>query len=154
MAFNRLDAGDQEAFLSLSKDLHLSLQTEREFLEWLPEIAYSRRQSVASVLLADEINSAGKSPLLNAPQKIQKIRACIFSMRFPRYDAALRRWKQVVNKTFGESSPVAAIPNLYFEKNRLELRIQISSAKEAHDVFVKLAALPENTWSSLIDPAT
>jgi hypothetical protein len=151
-AFNRLDAGDQEAFLSLSKDLQLSLQTEREFLEWLPEIAYSRKQSVASVLQAEEINSTRNSPILNAPQKIEKIRACVFSMRFPQYDAALKQWKQVANKAFGDTSNIAVMPNPYFEKNRLELRIRISNADEAEEVMRKLAALPKSTWASLIDP--
>ena len=151
-AFNRLDAADQEAFLALSNELHLSLQTEREFLEWLPEIAYSRKQTTAMVLESDEIRAARKSPVLNAPQKIERIRAYIFSLRFPRYDAVLKQWKQLSQRTFGNIPGVAVTPSPYFEKNRLELRISISKADEACEVMQKLAALPKSTWVSLIDP--
>jgi hypothetical protein len=151
-AFNRLDAGDQGAFLVLSEELQLSLHTEREFLEWLPEIAYSRKQTAAMVLESDEIRAARKSPVLNAPQKIEKIRAYIFSLRFPRYDAVLRQWKQLSQRTFGNIPGVVVTPSPYFEKNRLELRISIAKADEACEVMQKLAALPKNTWASLIDP--
>lgn len=151
-AFNRLEAVDQAAFLSLANELRLSSQTEREFLEWLPEIAYSRKQSIASLLESDEIKAARNSPVLNAPQKIERIRAYIFSSRFPRYDAALKQWKQLSQKTFGKISGVAVTPNPYFEKNKIELRISISSARGACDVMGKLAAIPEGTWVSLIDP--
>jgi hypothetical protein len=151
-AFNRLDAADQKAFLALSNELHLSLQTEREFLEWLPEIAYSRKQTIASVLESDEILAARKSPVLNAPQKIERMRAYIFSLRFPMYDAALKQWKQLSQKTFGNMPGVAVVPNPYFEKDRLELRISISKADEACEVMRKLAALPKSTWAALINP--
>jgi hypothetical protein len=151
-AFDRLDAADREAFLALSSDLQLTLQTEREILEWLPEIAYSRRQTVAAVLGSEEILAVWKSPKLNAPQKIQKIRAHLFSSRFPRYDAAQKQWKRLSQKTFGNMRCLAVTPNPYFEKDKLELRISVSSAREALDVMGKLAAIPQSTWASLIDP--
>jgi hypothetical protein len=151
-AFGALNAVDQEAFLSLSSELHLSLQTEREFLEWLPEIAYSGAQGIAAVLASDQIKGCRDDAVLTAPQKIQRIRAYIFSIRFPRYDAALKRWKQIANKTFGQTPNIAITPSPFFEKDKLELRIAVSRADEAFGVMQKLAALPKSAWASLIDP--
>jgi hypothetical protein len=151
-AFDRLDAADQQAILSLSSQLRLSLQTEREFLEWLPEIAYCRKQTVAMVLETPEILDAMNSPALNAPQKIEKIRACIFSLRFPRYDAALKQWKQLSNKTFGNMPGVAVTPSPYFEKNRIELRITVTNAEQAREIMGKLGEISRETWTSLINP--
>jgi hypothetical protein len=151
-AFDRLDSADQQAMLSLCGQVRLSLQTEREFLEWLPEIAYLAGQTVATVLDSPEIRKAMNSTDLNAPQKIEKIRACIFSLRFPRYDAALKRWKQVANRTFGSMPGVAISPSPYFEKNKVELRITLTGAEQAREIMEKLGAISQETWESLIDP--
>lgn len=132
--------------------VRLSLQTEREFLEWLPEIAYSARQTVATVLDSPEIRETMNSTVLNAPQKIEKIRAFIFSLRFPWYDAALKQWKQVSHKTFGNMPGVAISPSPYFEKNRVELRITLTGAEQAREIMGKLGVIPLATWSALIDP--
>jgi hypothetical protein len=151
-AFARLDASDQQAFLSLVHGLRLSLQTEREFLEWLPEIAFSCGQSVKAVLQSDGIIAAQKSTFFNAPQKIEKIREHLFSLRFPQYDATLKKWNQLAQKTFGKMSGVLVRPNPFFEKNKIELQISISSASQARELMARLAAVPESTWASLIDP--
>jgi len=152
MNFNALVGNDRHAFLSLSAGLQLSFQTEREFLEWLPEIAYAGKKSIADILGSDEIQKVKNDALLNAPQKIQKIRDHIHSLRFPRYDAALLHWHDVANKTFANMNRVAVVPNPYFEKSRLEVRVTVSAGINAREVFGKLAQVTESTWASLIDP--
>jgi hypothetical protein len=151
-AFERFPPSDQTIFLCFFQGLQLSLQTEREFLEWLPEIAWSGKKSIATVLEADEINRDKNDTVLSAPQKIQKIRTSIFALRFPQYDAAMKKWKQIATTTFGGTSEVAIVPSPYFEKNRLELRITLSRPDAACTVLGKLAAIPGSTWEALINP--
>jgi hypothetical protein len=150
--FNRLPEPDQSSFISFFKGLQLSLQAEREFLQWLPEIAYSRKQSIASVLGSKDITGITTAATHNPPQKIMKIRAYLFGLRFPQYDKTLRDWKLLIKKTFGAQSNISIEPCPYFEKNRLEFRMRLTMAHEAQKVFEKLAAITEQTWSSLISP--
>jgi hypothetical protein len=150
--FEKWSAKDQNAFFSFFKGLKLSFQTEREFLEWLPEIAYAGNSSIASLLESDEITGAKNNARLGAPQRIEKIRACIFALRFPGYDAALKKWKHLSQKAFGGLSNVVVTPSPYFEKKRIEVRITISRANEARASLEKMSAIPESVWSSLIDP--
>jgi hypothetical protein len=151
-AFEKWTPSDQAIFLCFFQRLQLSLQTEREFLEWLPEIAWSGKKSIAAVLADDEISRDKNDTVLSAPQKIQKIRTHIFALRFPQYDAAMKKWKQIAAKTFGGTSGVSVVPSPYFEKNRLELRIGLSGPEEASTVLGKLAAIPGSTWEALINP--
>jgi hypothetical protein len=150
--FERLNPSDRSLFLRFFEGLQLSLQTEREFLEWLPEIAYSGNRTLAAILESEDLTKVKNDIVPSAPQKIQKIRAILFALRFPNYDAALKKWKQISAKTFGETSGVSVVPSPYFEKNRLELRISISGPSEALAVLEKLALIPVGTWESLIDP--
>jgi hypothetical protein len=150
---NLWDAADRDAYFALTHGLRLSCQTEREVLEWLPEIAYSHRQSIAAILGSDEINAIKNNAALNPPQKIQKIFAHVFSLRFPQYDALLKQWKRLERKTFAGMRKVSVTASPYFEKNRLELRILVSDPQEACITLGKMAAIPESTWASLIDPS-
>src|SRR5271157_4451414 len=53
--FSLLDKQDRKAFLEIFKDMKLSRQTQHEFLEWLPEIAFSRDVSVPDLLRSREM---------------------------------------------------------------------------------------------------
>jgi hypothetical protein len=152
MNFNSMVGNDRRAFLALSAELRLSQQTEREFLDWLPEIAYARKKSVAEILESVELEKARTGRILNPPQKIQKIRDLIHGMRFPEYAGVLREWEKTARKTFAGMSKVMVVPSQYFEKSRLEVRVLVSSPEDAATVFEKLAAVPQSAWRSLIDP--
>jgi hypothetical protein len=151
-AFNRWNASDQTAYLVFFKDLRLSFQTERQFLEWLPETAFSNKQSIGSILASEEIKRIAGNATLSAPLKIEKIREHLFSLRNPRYDGVHKHWHTLERKTLANMRNVTVTPSLFFEKNRLELRITVTTAGEARQTMEKLAAVPENTWSALIDP--
>jgi hypothetical protein len=153
LKLDQWDAADRNAYFALTDGFRLSCQTERKVLEWLPEIAYSHRQSIAAILGSDELNAIQNNTALNPPQKIEKIFEYVFSLRFPQYDELLKQWKRLERKTFAGMRNVSVAASPYFEKNRLELRILVSDPREACITLGKMAAIPESTWASLIDPA-
>jgi|GEM_PF-959387 len=149
---------DQAAFLGTFRDVLLSQQTQREFLEWLPEIAFERKTTVAEILRSENIQKTMSDTTLNSPQKIEAIRNLLFSEKFPGYNEVLKKWKKLATTTANTvlanepSSKVAFIPNPAFEKNNLELRISIAHAKAAKELFTRLSEIPQDTWSRLIYP--
>jgi hypothetical protein len=153
----RLDPIDQKAFLTTFWDFSLSLQTQREFLEWLPEIAYSKATTVAQLLQSGEIQAILKKSS-NAPQKIEAIRSVLYAWKYPRFSEALTQWNHLARITSQNvlenepSSLVAFNPNPAFEKNRLEIKISIAHANAAHEIFNKLSSIPQSTWAKLIYP--
>ena len=138
--------------------MKLSQQTQREFLEWLPEIAFSRGIPVSDLLQSKEITAIMNNATLNAPQKIEAVRDLLHSWKFPAYSEALKTWKQTAAATSRAvlenepSSRVVFMPSPAFEKNKLEIRISIAHARAAKEVFEGLSKIPQSTWAKLIYP--
>jgi hypothetical protein len=153
-----LDNKDQAAFLETFREMLLSQQTQREFLEWLPEIASAQKTTVEEILHSENIQKTIADKTLNGPQKIESIRAVLFSKKFPHYSETLKRWKKLASaltKTVLKNEPssqVVFIPSPGFEKNNLELRISIAHAKAAGEIFSRLSEIPTDMWGKLIYP--
>jgi hypothetical protein len=156
--FCQLQPADQSAFLAFFNGLILSQQMQREMLEWLPELAYAQECTVAELLHKEPIQAIVNNPGLNGPQKIETLRNYIYGQKYPLYSEALKTWKKTSAATIKTvlknepSSQIVFIPAPAFEKNRLEIRISIAHAKAAHEIFSKLADIPQSTWSELMYP--
>jgi hypothetical protein len=156
--FCLLGSQDQAAFLDAFRGIDLSQQTQREFLEWLPEIAYSRKMTVSELLQSEDIQKKINDKILNNPQKIEAIRTLLHSWKFPLYDETLKKWKKIAATTSKDvienepSSKVVFVPSPAFEMNKLEIRITINHAPAAKEIFQKLLDVPQKTWSQLIYP--
>jgi hypothetical protein len=152
------EAKDQSAFLERFRGLVLSSQTQREFIEWLPEIGFERKESVAALLQSEKIREITGDGVINNPQKIEAIRTLLFSWKFPLFEGAMEKWKKTAAATSrsatenAPSSKVVFMPNPAFEMNKLEIRITINHAPVAGEIFRKLAEVPQSTWSHLIYP--
>lgn len=151
-SFLLLTEPDQQAYLDFFANLPLSLQYEREFLEWLPEIAYSQQKQVSDIFSSQDLLKIKTDTLLNSPQKIQKIRSILFALRFPHYDELLEEWKNLAHKNFSDTSKIAISPNPFFEKNKLELRLTFTHTEEAMAITQRLSQIPKETWKRLIHP--
>ncbi len=156
--FCLMEAGDRKAFLDAFRGIELSLQTQREFLEWLPEIAYNGKTTVKALLDAPGIQKIVNDEILNGPQKIEALRALVHSWKFPRYDETLKKWKKLAAATARSavenepSSKVIFVPSHAFEMNKLEIRITLSHAPAAKEIFQKLSEVPKTVWSQLMYP--
>jgi hypothetical protein len=149
---------DQTAFLDSFRGIGLSLQTQREFLEWLPEIAYEKKTTVSSLLGSAKLQEIINDTILNNPQKIEAMRTLLHSWKFPLYDEALKNWKKAAAATSKSvlenepSSKVVFMPGPAFEMNKLDIRITLNHAPAAKEIFRKLSEIPQSTWSQLIYP--
>jgi hypothetical protein len=150
--FRLLSEKDRNNFLEIFKGLGLSLQTEREFIQWMPEIACAQKSSVKDFSGFKEIETIINDTTLNAPQKIQKISSLLRSLRFPRFDNAGKNWDKLAREVNPDASKVNFIASPFFEKNRLEVRLVFSRSQEVLETLKKLSAIPETAWSRLINP--
>jgi hypothetical protein len=156
--FTALNSKDRKAFIDIFNGFLLSQQTQREFLEWLPEIAYAQNISFSELLSTEEISLIINNASFNNPQKIEHLRELFFSWKFPAYNNTLKNWKTLAGATTrsilenDQSSRIVFIPDPAFEKNKLEVRISIEHARAAKELFEKLSVVPQNTWARLIYP--
>jgi hypothetical protein len=149
MVFN---AEDQRCFLNAFKEMKLSLQTQREWLDWLPEIAYTGKTSISEIISEPEIKEILENTTLNGPQKIQKIRILLYKCRFPRFSEALARWKKEAAACNPDPAHVSFIPHPNFEKNRLTISITVTESEQAAEICKKLATLSQEQWQTLLYP--
>jgi hypothetical protein len=156
--FCLLSSADQSAFLAFFSGLLLSQQTQREMLEWLPELAYAQECTVAELLAGEPVQAIVNNAGLNGPQKIETLRNYMYMQKYPLFSEALKTWKKTAAATVKTvlknepSSQIVFVPSPAFEKNRLEIRISVAHAKAAREIFGKLADVPDSTWSELIYP--
>jgi hypothetical protein len=151
--FKTIPKIERKRIFKIFSSLKLSLQTEKEFIQWLSEISNDinlKNYNFSSIL--KEVSSIIKNSKINAPQKIEKIREMLFSLRFPLYHQALKEWNDTVKKINPAPAKVRFIPSLYFEKNKLELRLNFSSSNEIKEILEKLLALPLELLDKIIYP--
>ena len=143
---------DQKFFINTFKNMRLSLQTQREFLEWLPEIACNENKTVSDILSEKQITSILEDTKLNDPQRIQKIHSYLHAKKFPRFSDAMSTWKKQAAALNPDPSCVTFIPNPYFEKNHLEIKISVTNSQSVATIFKKLAQVSTEEWQTLIYP--
>ncbi len=150
--FNVLSTDDQRSFQNTFKDYILSMQTQRELLEWLPEIAYSKDTTVRDTLADPYITETLEDPAHNAPQKIEQVRAYLYTQKFPRLSKARSTWEALAKTVNPDPSCVTFTPQPCFEKNRLEVSVSLTDAQKGQKILVALAAIPQKDWQKLIYP--
>lgn len=150
--FRLLSEKDRDSFLEIFKGLGLSLQAEREFIQWMSEIAHAQTSSIKDFSGFKEIETVTNDTTLNAPQKIQKINSLLRSRRFPGFESTCKTWDKLAREVNPDASIVNFIASPFFEKNRLEVRLVFSKPREALETLKKLSGIPEAAWARLINP--
>ena len=150
--FRLLSEKDRNNFLEIFIGLGLSLQTEREFIQWMSEIACAQKSSIKDFPGFQQIKTVTNDTTLNAPQKIQKINSLLRSLRFPGFTSACKNWDKLAREVNPDASNVRFIASPYFEKNRLEVRLVFSRPQEVSETIKKLSGIPEEAWARLINP--
>lgn len=150
--FQVLTHEDQKCFFKTFKNMKLSLQTQRELLEWLPEIACNENKTVSDILSETQITTILEDAKLNDPQRIQKIHSYLYARKFPRLSDARNIWKKQAAALNPDPSCVTFVPNPYFEKNILEIKISITNSQSTATIFKKLSKVSTDEWQTLIYP--
>jgi hypothetical protein len=150
--FMLLSEKDQDVFLNMFEDAALSFQTQRELLEWLPEIAFREKIAAHAVLGDKSVTAIISDKRLNWPQRIEKIRHALHARRFPLLAETTARWNKAAQAINPNPSKVTFFPSPSFEKDRLEVRVILSNPSEASGLFQKLASVAPESWQALISP--
>ena len=150
--FTVLSEQDQICFLETFHSLGLSFQIQREFLEWLPEIACRDNETVRNIIMNSNIMKIIEKKELNSPQKIKKIRSVLFNYKYPKLSNALNSWKKLVSELNPDPSHILFFPDLNFEKDKLEIKITISNGEKAKSIFKKLSNISSRQWAQLLLP--
>ncbi|MDD5674708.1 MAG: hypothetical protein PHC61_11130 [Chitinivibrionales bacterium] len=143
---------DQRALVSLFAAFSLSHQTQAQWLQWLPEIAYSSGSSIAEILKSDAIKNICNDDKRNNPQKIQSLHEALFALRFPLYTQMLAQWELAEKELNPDRQQVRFTPSAAFEKNKLEVAITVTDGKKARALFKKLSEIGAASWEKLIYP--
>ncbi|HLV32004.1 MAG TPA: hypothetical protein VKY57_10580 [Chitinispirillaceae bacterium] len=143
---------DSDAILDLFTMFSFTRQTQKELLEWLPQLAYSKRCSVNKILENENFVKINENRKLNDPQKMAKIRDLVFTMKFPNFMRVKESWKKLEKNTNPDPVRVQFKPSEAFEKNRLEIRITVADPENTKEIFDKLHLISGDIWKKLIYP--
>jgi hypothetical protein len=150
--FMLLSEKDQDVFFDTFENAALSFQTQRELLEWLPEIAFREKIAAGEVLVSQAVTAILSDKRLNWPQRIEKIRHTLHTRRFPLLAETTARWNKVAQGINPSPSKVNFFPSPSFEKDRLEVRVVLENPQMAPGLFQKLASVAPESWQALISP--
>ena len=151
-AFLSLDHSSQLAFLKIFGELKLSLQTQREFIDWSAEMASAQNRSVTDILSSQEIQAILSDTKTNDPQKIKKIHDFLFKSRFPTLSKALDDWNHIAARVNPGPGAVRFAHDPVFEKNQLDIHISVKKAEQAQEILTKLAQIEVTDLRRLIYP--
>ena len=144
---------DLHSIINLFSILPFSRQTQRELLEWFPELAFRTKKSIEELIEDPGFQKIYQNQKLNGPQKIKKIRECCFGQRFPTLTNAKKVWNSVASSINPDTSAVSFNTSEAFEKNTLEIKIRVSDAQKAESLIKHLSEIPTEKWEMLIYPA-
>ncbi|MCX7726144.1 MAG: hypothetical protein N2053_04785 [Chitinispirillaceae bacterium] len=150
---NRMDVNDKDAIISFFESYSFSKQMQRELVDILSELAFRERCSIKDLLALEPIKEIERNNKLNNPQKIEKIRNFLFELRFPLVTKAKKLWKEKTSSINPDPSRIHFKPSESFEKDFLEIRVSVSSAKQAKEIFTKLSNISEDEWGEIIYPS-
>jgi hypothetical protein len=137
----------------LSAQLRLSVQAQREILEWLPEIADREQCTVEQIVQDEAVVSVVAEERLTGSQKSERVREVLYARRFPTYWAVKQSWQRHARQINPDSGRVVLTPSSGFEKDWLEIRLQVNSGEQAWGLLQRLAKLDATQWQKLVAPA-
>lgn len=140
------DAAATQTLGALLKELGLSLNRQREMLEWIASICRRDDISVSQLLASEEIANCLRDPNLDRRQKGQLVRKYLKTTRYPTIQSHEKRFDDIVKKlTLAKGTFLTPPP--HFESPSYCLRFEFSSYDE---LLEKLKQFEKITKSELI----
>jgi ParB family transcriptional regulator, chromosome partitioning protein len=128
------DAATTQAIGTLLKHLGLSLNRQREILEWIVSICRRDAISVAQLLMTEEIVNCMQDTNMDRRQKGQLIRKCLKTRRYPTIQSYENRFDGIVKK-LKLAKGTSLIPPPHFENPSYGLRFEF---RNYHELLRKL----------------
>jgi hypothetical protein len=137
------DPADTQPLVALLKELGLSLNRQREMLEWITSICRRDDISVSQLLAAEEIVNCTLDSNLDRRQKGQLIRKHLRTTRYPAIQSYEKRFNAIVKKlSLGKGTFLTAPP--HFESSIYGLRFEFSSCDELRQKFEQFEKIIES----------
>lgn len=140
------DATATQALGVLLKELGLSLNRQREMLEWIASICRRDDISVSQLLATEKIANCLRDPNLDRRQKGQLIRKYLKMCRYPTIQSYEKRFNDIVKK-LPLAKGTCLTPPAHFESPSYCLRFEFSSFDE---LLEKLKEFEKITKSEIL----
>lgn len=151
--FLALDMQCRDSIRELFTALQFSRSTQKELIDWLPELAYTKKTTITELIGSTDVAAIINHQTLNAPQKVQKIRDYFYGLRYPMLSSVKEEWLALARKINPLPSRCQFIPSDAFERNRLEIKLTVTKHEEIELLLEKLKNIPSAQWDKLIYPA-
>jgi ParB family chromosome partitioning protein len=123
------NSADAQALVPLLMDLGLSLNRQREMLEWIASISRRDDISVSQLLAAEEIVNCLRDPNLDRRRKGRMIRKYLKTSRYPTIQSYEKRFDDIVKKLALAKGTILTAPP-HFESPSYGLHFEFSSHNE------------------------
>ncbi len=124
-------------FAKLFEHLGLSLNKQKQFLEYVKEIAIIGDISILEVLFADHLRNILKNDDLTKNQKAQNIRTYLKGRRFPAITKGEKEYQEIV-KSLKMGNGIRLVPPKNFESTSYTFSLTFSSIEEIVELKKKL----------------
>jgi ParB family chromosome partitioning protein len=140
------DAVDRQTIGTLLKELGLSLNRQREMLEWIVSISRRDDISVTQLLMTEEIVNWMQDPNRDRRQKGQLVRKYLKTRRYPTIQSYEKRFDDIVKK-LKLAKGTFLIPPPHFESPSYGLRFEF---RDYHELLRKLKEFEKITKSEIL----
>ena len=153
LRLHEMAAGDDAAALTqLLLELNLSLNRQREIMDWLQVIAHRDHKPIAHLLNEEPLVHIRNHAQLDRRQKSDQIRQYIKRCRYPEIVRTQLRYEALA-KQLSLPSDVQLIPPPHFEGNRYSLRMNFTTTDELHRLQRTISGLTDSpVLARLLDP--
>lgn len=137
------DPAAMHALTALLKELGLSLNRQRELLDWIASICRRDDISVSHLLANEPIVDYLRDPEMDRRQKGLLIRKFLKTSRYPTIQSHEERFKDIVKKLALEKGTALTAPP-HFESPVYALRFEFSSYDELREKYYKFERILES----------
>ncbi|OGS36557.1 MAG: hypothetical protein A2293_10645 [Elusimicrobia bacterium RIFOXYB2_FULL_49_7] len=134
----RLNEQDAIPVLDLFSQIKMTVNQQRALLEWMDDIVKRDELSVAELFAEEEIVSLLQDPVLNGPQKRERIHERFHTRRFPEVSAFLVALKERL-QALKVPSGIRITPIDPLEDRSFRLELTFHSGRELKERFQEAA---------------
>ena len=146
------DPAAHESLSELLCELNMSLNRQRELLDWVEAIVRRDQLSVDQLLADEQLCQWRHDETLDRPQKIQRIREFLRMRRYPAISAARKRY-EATRRQLKLKNGIQLVPPENFEGSTHTLQLHFTSSQMLNELTEECQRLAQSPLiHDLIDP--
>lgn len=135
-----LGSNDRHALFTLIIELRLGVNTIKEVLTHLDEIALREGSSITQILNSEQIQDVLADDNLPGPQKAEQVRRIIRTLRYPQFTELEQRYNRVCQQ-LPIPKGVRVQADRFFEDDRLSVAFQFQKPEDLQRIAEELREL-------------